>query len=51
MVGEASPVAATAAATACRAAGLAAAALPGLAGTLTNTGAADADPGASPVTA
>ncbi len=46
-----SPVAATAAATACRAAGFALAALAGLAGTATNTGAAGADPGASPVTA
>ncbi len=46
-----SPVAATAAATACKAAGFALAVLLGLAGTGTKTGAAGADPGASPVTA
>jgi hypothetical protein len=44
------PVAATAAATACRAAGLLEA-FPGLMGTPTNAGTEEAEPGASPATA
>ena len=50
MDGNGVPVAATAAATAWRAAGLDAA-LPGLAGTPTNAGVEEADPGASPAAA
>ena len=47
----AAPVAATAAATACKAAGLTADVLLGLGGTPTKAGVADAEPGASPATA